>query len=224
MSLVDYSNLTEEQLNIVNEYMKNNMRKLKQLCYLVWGGKGIPNMEHDELYDDAMKVLLESVVSYNGNKSKFETYLRGNIQRSYKDWIRDSHRVKRCNLLLDKKGKIVKDENGKPIIIHNVSMDTPTEDGLDLSEKISSDYKIEDDTENDIDEILENCSSEMREYLTCILSKLQKNVLFLLSKGYQKEEIIEKLHIDSTLYADSIAAITSNKNTRKIQRLIRRNK
>lgn len=225
---IRYSELTGEQLMIINEYCSNDMKKLKQVCYFVWGKRGISYMEYDELYSDAMNVLVESVISYDEKQNcSFNTYLRSNLLKSYHDWYRDNFfRAKRSNLLLDKNGKIVRDEKGLPIIIKNISIDAPTEDGINLSEKISSNFDMENELERDdlSDEELGNYSPEMKEYLTCILSKVQRKILVHLAKGYSKEEIIEILHIDSALYSDSIAAITSNKNTRKIQRLIRRNK
>ena len=130
MAEINYSDLTEEQLDIINEYCENNMKKLKIVCYLVWGKKGLPYMYHDDLYDDAMKVLVESVISYNpDNNTKFKTYLMNNINLSQREWYRNTHlRAKRNNLELDENGKIKKDENGNPIIIKNISIDSHTED------------------------------------------------------------------------------------------------
>ena len=131
---VDYLSMTEEQIAIINEYCENDMKKLKQICYTVWGNKGLPNCYYDDLYDDAMNVLSESVITFNPDgKASFKTYLTNNIRMSYGQWYRDTHlRSKRSNLLLDENGKIKKDENGNPIIIHNVSLDAPTPDCLDM--------------------------------------------------------------------------------------------
>ena len=52
--VIDYSEMTEEQIAIINEYCNDDMRKLKQICYFVWGKKGLPTCYHDDLYDDAM--------------------------------------------------------------------------------------------------------------------------------------------------------------------------
>ena len=49
---VDYLSMTEEQIAIINEYCENDMKKLKQICYTVWGNKGLPNCYYDDLYDD----------------------------------------------------------------------------------------------------------------------------------------------------------------------------
>lgn len=208
MSKVDYSNLTDEQLTIVNDYMKNDMKKLKGLCHIIWGNKGIPNVEHDELYDDAMKVLLESVISYDGERSKFNTYLNGNLRRSYKDWIRDSHRAKRCNLLLDSKGKIVKDESGKPIVIQNISFDTPTEDDLDLSEKISSDFCIESESRLDFK------SDERVDLFLNSLSNIQRKIIELKMINYEisVDEIKQRLNISNREYNNALKSIKMNEN------------
>lgn len=226
MAEINYSDLTEEQLDIINEYCENNMKKLKIVCYLVWGKKGLPYMYHDDLYDDAMKVLVESVISYNpDNNTKFKTYLMNNINLSQREWYRNTHlRAKRNNLELDENGRIKKDENGNPIIIKNISIDSHTEDGVDLYDKVSSDFDVEHGIEDfsfmSLEDVLEECSQEMREYLNIKLSKLQRKILELIINDFSKEKIMETLNIDSALYSDSIAAITSNKNTRKLRKVI----
>lgn len=224
MAETNYSDLTEGQVLIVNEYCENEMKKLKTICYLVWGKSGLPLMYHDDLYDDAMKVLLESVRTFKDSmNTKFNTYLTNNIRLSFGEWFRNNNlRAKRNNLELDEKGKIKRDESGNPIIIKNVSIDTPTEDGIDLCEKVTTGTRVENEIDEFsytyLDEILEDCSLEMREYSNNILSKLQRKVLELIVNGYSKEKIMEKLNIDSALYSDSIAAITSNKNTRNLRK------
>lgn len=221
---VDFSKFTKEQNNLLNEYAKDEMKKLKRLCYFIWGNKGIPNCYHDDLYSDGQKVLLESVVTFNPDgKANFHSYLTNNLKNSFKDWFRDTFmRAKRNNLELDENGKIKKDEKGNPIIISNVSFDEPADDGIGLSEKIASDFNVEDDIENFsyiyLDDLLDDCSKEMREYVNNILSGLQKKILGLIINDYSKEKIMYKLQIDSATYSDSIAAITSNRNTRKLRK------
>ena len=148
-----------------------------------------------------------------------------NINLSQREWYRNTHlRAKRNNLELDENGKIKKDENGNPIIIKNISIDSHTEDGVDLYDKVSSDFEVEHGIEDfsftSLEDILEECSQEMREYLNIKLSKLQRKILELIINDFSKEKIMETLNIDSALYSDSIAAITSNKNTRKLRKVI----
>lgn len=181
--IVDYSAMTIDQINLINEYCKDDMRKLKQICYFVWGKKGLPNCYYDDLYDDAMNVLSESVITFNPDGgASFKTYLTNNIHMSYGQWYRDTHlRSKRSNLLLDENGKIKKDKNGNPIIIHNVSLDAPTPDCLDMIERISLNYNLE-------DEIIgnnrpESVSDKTKEYLNN-LPKDQRKVAYLIMDGY----------------------------------------
>lgn len=210
---VNYQNITDGQKAIIYDYCKNDMKKLKLICKFVWGKKGLPSCYHDDLYDDAINVLSESVITFNPNgKSQFKTYLTNNIRKSYSQWYRDNFlRSKRNNLELDENGKIKRDEKENPIIIHNISFDAPTDDGIDLKDKIPI-------RENDKDD---DFSPQMKRYLDK-LSKVQRRILIYLSDGYSQEEIQNLLHIDKALYKDSIAAIMDEKNKKHIRCLIRR--
>lgn len=209
---VDYSKMTNEQLSLIDEYCKNDMKKLKLICYFVWGKKGLPSCYHDDLYSDAMNVLSESVLSFNPSKNiKFKKYLTNNIKRSYKDWYRDTHfRAKRNNLELDMNGKIKRDENGNPIIIHNVSFDAPIndEDASTLEDIIKGKNTVESEifSEKEI-----GYSKKMNEYLGK-LSKMQREVLSLISIGYTVNEILTELNITKRQYDDCYNAIHSYRN------------
>ena len=208
---VDYLSMTEEQIAIINEYCENDMKKLKQICYTVWGNKGLPNCYHDDLYDDAMNVLSESVITFNPDgKASFKTYLTNNIRMSYGQWYRDTHlRSKRSNLLLDENGKIKKDENGNPIIIHNVSLDAPTPDCLDIIERISLNYNLEDEVISSNKQ--ESTSDKIREYLNN-LPKEQRKVAYLIMDGYSCEEIKEILHIEQSEFTNCMNGLKAYRN------------
>ena len=45
-------NLSSEQLEWINTYCENDMSKLKKISYNAFFRYGIPQYEHDELYDD----------------------------------------------------------------------------------------------------------------------------------------------------------------------------
>ena len=189
--MVNYSEMTDEQIAIINEYCENDMKKLKQICYTVWGNKGLPTCYHDDLYDDAMNVLSESVITFNPDgKASFKTYLTNNIRMSYGQWYRDNFlRAKRNNLELDEKGNIKKDENENPIIIPNISFDAPVDDGIDLCEKVASDFDIDD--ELDIEEC---CCDNTLTYLNS-LSPTQKRIANLIMLGYKSPDIKLKLNL-----------------------------
>ena len=176
---------TPQQLRIIEEYSCNYAVKLKQLCDPLIARKNVPQSNYDDLYDDAVKVLLESVKSFDCKKSNFKTYLIGNIKRSFYDWTRDTNRGKRCNLLRDEKGGIVKDENGKAIKIFDVSFDESTEDGVDLKEKIIGETAIQINDEDNV-----------KNYLLS-LSNTERQIAELIIQGFQLPEIKKLLHISN---------------------------
>lgn len=211
---VDYLSMTEEQIAIINEYCENDMKKLKHICYTVWGNKGLPTCYHDDLYDDAMNVLSESVETFNPNgKANFKTYLTNNIRMSYGQWYRDNFlRAKRNNLELDEKGNIRKDENENPIIIPNISFDAPVDDGIDLREKIASSSNIEDDLE-----IKDGFSENTIEYLNA-LSPTQKEIANLIMIGYEFSDIKEKLQLSDKQFNSHLKHMRCDKYSNILKR------
>lgn len=209
--VIDYSNMTEEQMAIINEYCECDLKKLKQVCFYVWGKKGLPSCYYDDLYDDAINVLSESVITFNPDiGASFNTYLSNNIRMSYGQWYRDTHlRSKRNNLLLDENGKIVRDKKNNPIIIHNVSLDAPTPDCISTLERISMDY----DLENEIidSDKKESVSNKTREYLNK-LTKAQREVAYLIMDGYSGEEIKEILHMEQSELNDCLNGMKAYRN------------
>ena len=84
-------NLSQEQLGLFDIYCRDNMRVLKKVCYAIWGKDSVEGKYYDDLFDDGMNVLIESVLEYDLNKdAQFLTFLSGNIQRSYLQWRRDT--------------------------------------------------------------------------------------------------------------------------------------
>ena len=103
----------DEKETLRKYYLDNEMSELKKIANPIIKQRNFPMMEHDDLYSDAMKVVEESLASYDENRNcSFKTFLVGNI------------------------GILKKDENGHTIPIQNVSLDAETEDGISLAEKI----------------------------------------------------------------------------------------
>lgn len=171
--------------------------------------KGIASCFYDDLYDDAIKVLSESVLTYDHSTNiPFRNYLMKNIRLSYREWVRNTfYRAKRNNLLLDKNGFIQKDENENPIIIPNVSFDAPVEDDLDLREKIASDFSIENEIFHD-----EMTSDENVDIFFKSLSKLEQQILRLKMQDYSVKEILSRLNISDREYKNAMKSITKNEN------------
>ena len=210
------NNLSSQQLEWINEYCVNDMSKLKKISYNAFFRYGIPAHEHDELYDDAMNVLMESVINFDSSQgASFKTYLINNIKKSVIDWYRDNYqRCKRKNLLTDKNGKIVKvdkngnvtdDDKGKPVFIQETSFDAPTEEDNDLVEKIASDFNVEDKSEFDFsaDEKVDNFIDS--------LPKIQKNILLMRMENVPADNIKQKLNISDREYSSAMKSIKINK-------------
>lgn len=211
---VDYSIMTDEQIAIINDYCENDMRKLKLICHQIWGNKRLPNCYHDDLYDDAMEVLSESVQSFNPEKNaSFVTFLTWNIRRSYTDWFRDNFlRAKRSNLELDENGKIKKDENQNPIIITNISFDAPVEDGIDIKERIASDSNAEENLK-----IQDTYDENTITYLNA-LSPTQKEIANLIMLGYEFSDIKQMLNLTDKQFESHMKHMRCDKNSRLLKR------
>lgn len=211
--------LTPQQQEWIDEYHKDDMKKLKQITFPIFRGYNLPYFEYDDLYDDASDVLMESVVTFEDTKNaKFETYLTQNIRNSISQWYRDHYqRAKRKNLLTDKRGKIVRDEKGNPKIIANISLDAPvvttgdSENNLKLTEIIASDYSIED--ESGVNNLY---SENITQYLGC-LGETEREIAVLIIEGYSHEDIKKKLNLTDKKYAVYLADMRSYEKKRVLK-------
>ena len=148
----------------------------------------------------------------------------GNIRRSYLEWRRDNfERGIRCNLLM-KNGVIVKDEEDKPVIIQNISLDTPIQNdeqsgkSRNVEEVVASRFNLEElicEKEKTEDE---KWHPKVRVFLHR-LSPLQQKIALLIANRYNKDEICEVLHISEKTYEHSFKMICSEKNKQLIRNL-----
>ena len=170
---------------------------------------------------------METVESYNPEhekKASFNTFLMGNIKRSYLEWRRDNfERGIRCNLLM-KNGVIVKDEEDKPIVVQNISLDTPIQNDeqngktRNVEELVASRFNLEElicEKEKTEDE---KWHPKVRIFLHR-LSPLQQKIALLIANRYNKYEICEVLHISEKTYEHSFKMICSEKNKQLIRNL-----
>ena len=203
---------------ILDDYCGSNMKKLRKICKTFIDKMSIPEMNWDELYSDAQNVLMESLMTYDSSKDcSFNTFLVRNISNSIKEWVRNSMRAKRCNVVTDK-GKIVLDENEDPILIQNVSLDYRFDDGLDVSEKIGNDF----DLENTVILGLGFWSEpDWKKYLS-MLSDTQKKIIYLISDDKNKDEIMNLLHLSSEDFSKNMNIIRAYENTKVLYNRNRR--
>ena len=73
-------NLSDKQMKLIHTYCDNNLRELKRLCHKITRHKpDVFQKDLDDIYDNAIKVLLETVISsFKSNfssKSKFDLIL-----------------------------------------------------------------------------------------------------------------------------------------------------
>lgn len=194
-----------EMMKIINSYMENDMKKLKKICHRVWYGK-FDMSDYDELYDVAVDCLIETLITYNDEKARLETFLVGNIMRKTSTWMRDNkYRLKRQNLLRDENGKLILDDEGNPQIIMNVSLDINTDEIKSIKENLPSRENVEREI------FTEEYTDKVELYLQQLPRK-QERVARLLSQQYTKDEIVEILHITVNEYNDCLVGLHSYKN------------
>ena len=91
----------KEKESLISQYCGNKMKQLREICDPIIRLMNVPLSEYDDLYSDAMNVVLESVENFNQERNcSFKTFLIGNIKRSFQDWLRDRHRWKRIHLFV----------------------------------------------------------------------------------------------------------------------------
>lgn len=180
--------LTQKE-RILNEYCDNEMSKLKQFCYQkICNIGGISQMDYDDLYSIALEVLRDSAERYDGSQDcKFSTFLNNNLQNKFDTYVRNRNRVKRkCP------GKME-------------YFDAHTEDGVDLTEKICSDFCIED---NLSEEFGFSYGDNVQQYLNS-LSKTQRFIAEKIMLGYQHSEIREMLGFSENKYKRALSGMNT---------------
>lgn len=198
-----YSFFTDEQLEMVNEYCRDNMKRLKKICYKrIRDICGDSNMDEDDLFSIAMDVLIKSVKTYDESQGSLDTFLYNNIYKKSDTYIRDTkYRAKRSNVQKDKDGKVTH--------IPNTPLDAPTDDGIDLAEKIASDFNIED---NLSEEIGFSFDEKIEKYIKELPIKVQK-VALLICQAYEKSDIMRILNIEEKQYLDAMKTMRQSEYT-----------
>lgn len=183
-------NFTPMQQKMIDNYCADNMKKLKKLCHFkIRKACGDSNVDEDDMYSIAMDVLMDSVIRYDSSRGQFESFLSNNIQNKINTYIRDTkYRAKRSN--------VQKDENGKDIYVPNIPIDAPTDEGIDIVERIDSGFQIENELP---EEIGFSFGENVQKYLES-LSKVQRFIAEKIMLGYQHSEIREMLGFSENKY------------------------
>lgn len=190
----------ENQDRIAHMFCDNNMELLNKICQPMITRKNVEQQYEAELMSLALKVLWESILSYDEKKKcKFSTFLIGNIKREYWTWTRDMERECRCNLLKEE-GKVVFDQNtGRAVKIPDVSFDAKSEDKYQLSEVVASEFNLD----KEVEQLLGEVDDKFENYINSLSDK-QKNIAILISQGYKNEEIMEALNMSPEVFANQM--------------------
>jgi hypothetical protein len=196
----------KEKQEKIEYYAGNNMRHLRKLCDPIIAKKNLPEMFHDDLYSDAQKVLLETVDSYKEETGvPFDKYLQSNISKSFWEWSRNSRRLKRCNYMYGSDGKPLRDKNGEQIIITDISLDMPNEEGTDISEKIASEFDLFNEV---IGDDIQNVNENLAQYYHSLGPK-EKKITSLIAAGYTSDEVKSNLGLSDREYHKLLADMRS---------------
>lgn len=195
----------QEKERIYKEYSANNMEKLKRVIYKYVSMFGdLNSVDYEEYVSMANYNLWKIVESFDDTKNdSFEAYLRQKMALKMKQCKTYLNRDVRQQYLRDKNGNKILDESGKPkpIPISNVYIDAPAEDGLDMKEKIADSFNLEEEIYNQTQSLSNKIDG---------LSKVQKNIVDMLSEGYSSTEIKERLNIPDAKYSDYIKELKTN--------------
>lgn len=159
---------------ILELYSKNEMRKLKQICYpmLIKIG-GISECDYDDFYSIANRTLWLAAKSFDESKhDNFEIFLKGCIARKFKTELTDRNRKRRI-----KSSHI--DSLDRPM-----SEDSNVLFGEILDSGFSIENEIEDFRNDNVDRYLDS------------LSPKQRKIAELIVSGYTVPDIKVMLNID----------------------------
>lgn len=197
------------QIDATIEWLfSNEAKEMKRICnkeMTKFGG--IYEMDYHDFYSQVGWDVSKAKNRYDPSKGKsFKDYIYGVIKRSVFKEMSRRNRGKR-QITIEKE---VADENGNVTTqkeyISNISLDAPTEDGIDIKEKVASDFNIENETNIDFE------SDDKVELFMNSLSNLQRKILKLKMKNYFVDEIKQKLNISDSEYNTAMKSIQMNEN------------
>ena len=119
-----------------------------------------------------------------------------------------NHRNRQKRQLVLKKEIVDEDGNitTKKEYIPNISLDAPAEDGINIEEKVASDFNIENETDLNFE------SDDKVELFMNSLSNIQRKILELKMEDYSVDEIKQKMNISDTEYNKAMKSIRMNEN------------
>ena len=176
---------------IINSYYNNNAQKLhKMIDKIIFRLKF--NVDNEDFYSLGNEIFIDVINRYDG-KQQFDGFLYSCLIKKFKTEMTRRNRQKRQ---ADKMA---------------VSIETPIgeNENITLSDIIADKNTIE---KMFFEENEDTYSVEMQKYLSR-LSAVQREVLRLISIGFDPNEILTELHINKKQYEDCYNAIHAYRNT-----------
>lgn len=192
---------------VINELFSNDAKELQKICnkeIMKFGG--ISNMDLDDFYSRVGWDISIAKENFNPSKGKtFKEYIYGVIKLSVWKEMRYRNREKRQITVeveeKDSSGEIKKNKE----YVKNISFDAPAEDGINLRERIASDFDMD-------NELALNVDDDKVDIFMNSLSKLQRKILNLKIKKYSVQQIKEILNISERDYSNAMNSIKTNEN------------
>ena len=176
---------------IILSYYENNAKKMRTMIDKILFRLKF-NVDNEDFYSLGNEVFLDVLNRYDG-KQDFDGFLYSCLVRKFKTEMTRRNRYKRQ---ADRMA---------------ISIDSPVgeDENMTLSDIIADKDTIE---KIFFEENEDTYSTEMQRYLSR-LSILQREVLRLISIGFNPNEILTELHINKKQYEDCYNAIHSYRNT-----------
>lgn len=195
---------------IINSYYENDAKKLHKMVDKVLKNLHFVDVDKEEFYSLATYIFVNEVIpNYNPEKS-FESFLYSTLYKKFCTAMTRATRSKRCTKMKTKE----KDEKGNVIIKEKIIPDERLnaairdEESSTLEDVIACNNTVESEIfgEKEV-----GYSKKMTQYLKR-LSILQREVLRLISIGFEPNEILAELHINKKQYDDCYNAIHAYRN------------
>ena len=180
----------------VEEYYKDNARKLRTLCDKILFKLKFHDVDNEDFYSLANEIFAKALKTYDESQD-FDGFIYSCLVNKFKTEMTRRNRLKRQADKMALSWETPLDEDSEQTIGDFIT-DTKKAEHYDIDKTF-----FEDDGEK--------YSERMLLYITK-LSKLQKEVVKLIISGYSKEEIKKILHINNKEYEDCLQSIKSFRN------------
>lgn len=176
---------------ILNSYYSNNAKKLHNMVdKIIFKLKF--DVDNDDFYSLANEIFYDCIKRYDG-KQDFDGFLYSCLINKFKTEMTRRNRQKRQADRM------------------SISIDSPIGDDENAT---IGDFLVDKNTvEREIFEDGDECFSEVMTRYLSRLSFLQREVLNLMSIGFNPDEICKELHINRKQYNDCYDAIHAYRNT-----------